>query len=56
MTRYTAVGLGEDVRQYLEEFAASVGADELILAHHAVDIADRVRSVELTGAAVAAVG
>ena len=54
MTRYTAVGLGEDVREYLAEFAGSVGADELILAHHAVEISDRIRSVELTGAAVAA--
>jgi putative transposase len=54
MTKYTAVGLGEDVRAYLTEFAASIGADELILAHHAAEIDDRVRSVELTGAAVAA--
>ncbi|MGF6885763.1 luciferase family oxidoreductase group 1 [Nocardia sp. GAS34] len=54
MTKYTAVGLGEDVREYLTEFAGAIGADELILAHHAVEISERIRSVELTGAAVAA--
>ncbi len=54
MTRYTAVGLPEDVLAYLNEFAASIGADELILVHHATEIADRIRSVELTGAAVGA--
>ncbi|MBY8856548.1 LLM class flavin-dependent oxidoreductase [Nocardia sp. CA2R105] len=54
MTKYTAVGLPEDVRAYLTEFADSIGADELILAHHATDIADRIRSVELTGATIAA--
>jgi putative transposase len=54
MTRYTAVGIAEDVRAHLQEFAASIGADELILAHHATEIGDRVRSVELTGAAFAA--
>src|SRR6185312_3917594 len=27
MMRYTAVGTGDDVRRFLEEFAASVGAD-----------------------------
>jgi alkanesulfonate monooxygenase SsuD/methylene tetrahydromethanopterin reductase-like flavin-dependent oxidoreductase (luciferase family) len=53
MTRYTAVGTPEEVRDYLEELAAATRADELILAHHAQDIEDRVRSVELTGAAMA---
>ncbi|WP_216895795.1 LLM class flavin-dependent oxidoreductase [Nocardia alni] len=54
MTKYTAVGLAQDVRAYLEDFAGEIGADELILAHHATDIDDRVRSVELVGEAVAA--
>jgi luciferase family oxidoreductase group 1 len=54
MTRYTAVGTADEVRDYLNAFAASVGADELIVAHHAADLADRVRSVELTGAAMTA--
>ncbi|WP_067686160.1 LLM class flavin-dependent oxidoreductase [Nocardia jejuensis] len=54
MTRYTAVGTPEEVHAYLADFAESIHADELILAHHAHRIEDRVRSVELTGTAVAA--
>ncbi|WP_378729833.1 LLM class flavin-dependent oxidoreductase [Nocardia brasiliensis] len=54
MTRYTATGTPTEVRDYLDEFAASIQADELILAHHATRIEDRVRSVELTGTAMAA--
>ncbi|WP_328402436.1 LLM class flavin-dependent oxidoreductase [Nocardia sp. NBC_00403] len=53
MTRYTAVGTPAEVRDYLDEFAAPIQADELILAHHATQIGDRVRSVELIGRAVA---
>jgi luciferase family oxidoreductase group 1 len=53
MTRYTAVGTPTEVRDYLTDFAASSGADELILAHHAAQVTDRVRSVELTGATMA---
>jgi putative transposase len=52
MTRYTAVGTPAEVRDYLADFAATVGADELILAHHASRTPDRIRSVELTGAAM----
>ncbi|SUA40855.1 Alkanal monooxygenase alpha chain [Nocardia africana] len=52
MTRYTAAGTADEVRDYLDDFAASIGADELILVHHATDIGDRVRSVELTAAAM----
>ena len=51
MTRYTAVGTPEEVREYLDNFAAEARADELILAHHAQDVEDRVRSVELTASA-----
>ncbi|MFI5843238.1 LLM class flavin-dependent oxidoreductase [Catenuloplanes sp. NPDC051500] len=54
MTKYTAVGTPDEVRDFLEEFAASVQADELITAHHAESAAARVKSVELTGAAMAA--
>ncbi|WP_433654199.1 LLM class flavin-dependent oxidoreductase [Nocardia sp. CA-128927] len=54
MTQYTAVGTPAEVVAYLDDFAASIQADELILAHHATQIDDRVRSVELTGAAMAA--
>jgi luciferase family oxidoreductase group 1 len=54
MTRYTAVGTPDEVRDYLEDFAATSQADELITAHHAQSVPDRLRSVELTGAAMAA--
>ncbi|MBO0854371.1 MAG: LLM class flavin-dependent oxidoreductase [Nocardia sp.] len=54
MTRYTAAGTAEEVHSYLAEFAASIGADELITVHHAADIDDRVRSVELTAKGVQA--
>ncbi|GAB7045805.1 LLM class flavin-dependent oxidoreductase [Catenuloplanes indicus] len=54
MTRYTAVGTPDEVRDYLEAFATSIRADELITAHHAEDITARIRSVELTGAAMTA--
>ncbi|SUD49328.1 Alkanal monooxygenase alpha chain [Nocardia otitidiscaviarum] len=49
MTQYTAVGTPAEVQSYLEEFATDIQADELILAHHATEIEDRIRSVELTG-------
>lgn len=53
MTKYTVAGTPDEVRAFLEEFAASAGADEIITAHHAEQVADRVRSVELTAKAVA---
>src|SRR3954454_11666609 len=52
MMRYTAVGTGEDVRAFLTGFAESVGADELIVAHHSDDLAARLRSVEVTALAM----
>lgn len=52
MSHYTAVGTPSECRTYLDEFAESIQADELILVHQAADIDDRVRSVELTGEAV----
>ncbi len=54
MMRYSAVGVPADVRGYLEEFAASAKADELIVAHQSRDLADRLRSVELTANAMSA--
>jgi len=51
MLRYTAVGTVAEVGRYLEQFAASVHADEVIVAHHGVDVAARLRSVELTAEA-----
>ena len=52
MTRYTAVGTPGQVRDHLLDFAKSAEADELILAHHAASVDDRVHSIELTGAAL----
>jgi putative transposase len=52
MTQYTAVGTPDEVGDYLSAFAAGIGADELILAHHAADLDDRLRSVELTASAM----
>ncbi len=53
MTRYTAVGTADEVREYLLKFAQEAGADELITTHHASELDDRVHSVELTGSALA---
>ncbi|MET4782485.1 LLM class flavin-dependent oxidoreductase [Glaciihabitans sp. UYNi722] len=52
MMRYSAVGTPTEVRGFLEEFAASAQADELIVAHQSPLIADRLRSVELTADAM----
>jgi putative transposase len=52
MTKYTATGTAEDVRAYLEDFAAKVRADELITAHYAPEVPERIRSVELTAKAM----
>ncbi|TXN31950.1 LLM class flavin-dependent oxidoreductase [Lacisediminihabitans profunda] len=52
MMRYTAVGTPAEIRVWLEDFAASTNADELILAHQSRDVADRLRSVELTAEAM----
>ena len=52
MMRYTAIGTTADVRQFLEQFAESVQADELIVAHHAESSTARLRSVELTATAM----
>ncbi|WP_433378945.1 LLM class flavin-dependent oxidoreductase [Actinoplanes sp. CA-142083] len=55
MTRYSVAGTPEEVRDYLTAFAAGVHADEVITTHQAPETADRVRSIELTGAALAAI-
>jgi luciferase family oxidoreductase group 1 len=52
MMRYSAVGTPEQVRRFLEEFAASAHADELIVAHQSPTIEDRLRSVALTAEAL----
>jgi len=52
MMKYTAVGNPGEVRDFLTEFAASTGADELIIAHASSGLDDRLRSVELTAIAM----
>ena len=56
MQAYAAVGTPTEVRSYLEEFAASTGADELIVAHQALSTQARLRSVQLTAEALQPVG
>jgi luciferase family oxidoreductase group 1 len=52
MLRYTACGTPDTVAAYLDELAATVDADELMTVHQASTRAGRIRSVELTAAAV----
>lgn len=47
MTRCSAVGTAESVRQQLEAFVKATSADELILTAHIYDHAARLRSFEL---------
>ena len=54
MTRYTAVGTADEVRDYLLAFAAGCHADELITTHQALGTDDRIHSIELTGAELTA--
>ncbi|TFD54082.1 LLM class flavin-dependent oxidoreductase [Cryobacterium frigoriphilum] len=53
MMRYTAVGTSDEVGEYLRDFAAATGADELIIAHASQHIEARLRSVALTAQAMA---
>ncbi|MFV0287549.1 MAG: LLM class flavin-dependent oxidoreductase [Demequina sp.] len=50
MMRITAVGTGAETRAWLDAFAASLGADEVITAHGALAPAARVSSLRLTAA------
>ncbi|RFA13839.1 alkane 1-monooxygenase [Subtercola boreus] len=52
MMRYSVSGTPDEVRSFLEDFAASAHADELIVAHQSQDIAARLHSVELTAGAM----
>ena len=52
MLTYAAVGTPDDVRDYLEGFRKLADADELIVAHQAPTVADRLRSVELLAQAM----
>ena len=47
MTTFTGVGTGEEVADYVAEFARSADADEVIVAHSSLATSDRLRSVEL---------
>jgi luciferase family oxidoreductase group 1 len=52
MVKYTAVGTESDVQDFLTELAESTGANELIVAHMATEVNDRLHSVELTANAM----
>ncbi|UFS61271.1 LLM class flavin-dependent oxidoreductase [Subtercola endophyticus] len=52
MMKYSVAGTGDEVRAFLEDFAATANADELIVAHQSQHVAERLRSVELTADAM----
>ena len=52
MMRYSATGTPAEVRAFLADFADSAQADELIIAHQSSEVADRLRSIELTAEAM----
>ncbi|WP_411730861.1 LLM class flavin-dependent oxidoreductase [Paeniglutamicibacter sp.] len=52
MLKYTAVGNGTAVAEYLQEFARTAQADELITVHNAGDPAQRLESVKITAKAM----
>ena len=52
MMRHTAVGTPDQVAAVLDEFARVADADELMTVHNATSLEARIRSVELTAAAV----
>ncbi|NLG56547.1 MAG: LLM class flavin-dependent oxidoreductase [Rhodococcus sp.] len=47
MVRYTAIGTGPEVKNYLDEFAEHADADELIVVSHANDLDDRLQTYSL---------
>jgi luciferase family oxidoreductase group 1 len=47
MTTYTGVGTGAEVAAYIDEFARTADADEVIVAHASLATEARVRSVQL---------
>jgi len=51
MMRYTAVGTGEQVADYLQHFATAAQADELITIHYPTAEQDRLDSVMITAKA-----
>jgi luciferase family oxidoreductase group 1 len=55
MLTYAAVGTPAEVGEYLENFRQRADADELITAHQAPAVEDRLRSVTLTAEAMSSV-
>jgi luciferase family oxidoreductase group 1 len=53
MLTYSAVGTPADVKIWLEGFAKTADADELITVHHATSTSNRLRSARLTAEAMA---
>ena len=51
MTHYTGIGTGAEVSAYISDFAERTSADEVIVAHSSLDVAARLRSVELLATA-----
>jgi luciferase family oxidoreductase group 1 len=56
MLTYAAVGTPREVRDYLDGFARSIGADELITMHEAPTREQRLRSVSLLAEAIQPTG
>jgi luciferase family oxidoreductase group 1 len=52
MATYSAVGNPAEVKDFLEQFAKTADADELIIAHQHTSIEGRLRSVELVAEAM----
>jgi alkanesulfonate monooxygenase SsuD/methylene tetrahydromethanopterin reductase-like flavin-dependent oxidoreductase (luciferase family) len=52
MLTYSAVGTPGEVSDYLDNFRKKAGADELIVAHQAPNVDDRLRSVTLLAEAM----
>jgi luciferase family oxidoreductase group 1 len=56
MLTYSAVGLADEVAAYLVKFADDTRADELMTAHYADTVSNRLRSVELLAGALDPLG
>jgi luciferase family oxidoreductase group 1 len=52
MVTYSAVGTAPEVKDFLEQFAKTADADELIVAHHNTTIEGRLRSVQIVSEAM----
>ncbi|MEF2976668.1 LLM class flavin-dependent oxidoreductase [Subtercola sp. YIM 133946] len=56
MMKYSAAGTPTEVAAFLTDFASAADADEVIVAHQSPQIAERLRSVELTADALSLAG